>query len=428
MTGAALDETRQNGRGTAGKSETYDVLVLDAGWRIGVTITRSLGRAGLRVALADGSGYYRPGHQPPAFSSCYCAGSVFLPDFNRDPGAYIDAVFEFARAHRVRVVLPTADSSITLLAPHRDRFAKARCTLAVAPDIALEVANDKNRTLEVAAKLGIDYPRSVTVTGVEELRAAEAEFGYPYVVKPTMSWTGKVSERVQPVEVMNEAEALAATTHFLETGCEVIAQQLASGRRESISLFILNGEMVAYCGATAHRTTPPLGGVSAMRESIPVPKDLLDASVNLATAIGLEGPCEVEFRQDARGNSLLMEINPRLAGTLENAMHSGVDLPLMTWQWATGQPVEPVLSYRTGVRTRWLAGDMRWLWDSMARQGRPDTMSPARSLWTFAWEFARTRHYDFLDPRDMRPALSSAWDTVSIVKTQLAARKQPSQG
>lgn len=424
MTGAALDETRQAGPEAAGGSGTYDVLVLDAGWRIGVTITRSLGRAGLRVALADGSGYYRPGHEPPAFSSRYCAGTIFLPDFTRDPDGYADAVVEFARAHRLRVVLPTADSSITLLAPHRDRFAAIGCRLAVAPDNALEIANDKVRTLEVAAKLGIDYPKSVSVTGVEDLRAAQAQFGYPYVVKPSVSWTGKVSERVQPVEVMNEAEAMAATTHFLGTGCEVIAQQLASGRRESISLFMLNGEMLAYCGATAHRTTPPLGGVSAMRQSIPVPKDLLDASVSLATAIGLEGPCEVEFRQDARGNSLLMEINPRLAGTLENAMHAGVNLPLMTWQWATGQPVEAVLSYRTGVRTRWLAGDMRWLWDSMARRGRPDTMSPARSLWTFTWEFARTRHYDFLDPRDMKPAVASMTDTFAIIRAQLAARKQ----
>ena len=101
-----------------------------------------------------------------------------------------------------------------------------------------------------------------------------------------------------------------------------------------------------------------------------------------------------------------MEINPRLAGTLENAMHSGVNLPLMVWQWATGQPVQPVRSYRNGVRTRWLAGDMRWLWDSMMLQGRPDTMGRGRSVWTFAWEFLRTRpsHYDFLDLGDMRPA------------------------
>ena len=91
-----------------------------------------------------------------------------------------------------------------------------------------------------------------------------------------------------------------------------------------------------------------------MRESIPVPEELLNAAVSLATTIGVEGPSEVEFRRDASGRPLLMEINARLAGTLENAIHSGVDFPLMIWQWGTGQPIEPVKSYRTGVRTRWL--------------------------------------------------------------------------
>jgi predicted ATP-grasp superfamily ATP-dependent carboligase len=414
---------RKGHRGAAG-SDQYDILILDAGWRIATTITRSLGRIGLRVALAESFTSYSARHEPASFSSRYCARTVALPDYLSDPVPFLDAILAFVREHHVRVVLPTADSSIVLLAPHRERFAELGCTLAVASDAALEIANDKTRTLEVADKLGIAYPKSVTVADVEDLRAAEAQFGYPFVVKPTMSWTSQGAERVAPVEAMNEAEAVKATNRYLATGCEVIAQQLATGRRESISLFIANGEMLAYCGCTAHRTTPPLGGVSAMRESIPVPTELLDASVNLATAIGLEGACEVEYRQDARGNSLLMEINPRLAGTLENAMHSGVNLPLMVWQWATGQPVQPVRSYRTGVRTRWLAGDMRWLFDSMTHQGRPDTMGRARSLWTFSWEFLRTSHYDFLDLRDVRPAGASARDTWAIIKDQWAASRQ----
>jgi predicted ATP-grasp superfamily ATP-dependent carboligase len=407
-------------------AEHYDILILDAGWRIATTITRSLGRAGVRVALAESTTQYSAAHRPPAFSSRYCARAVDLPDYLTDPAPFIDAILAFVREHSVRVVLPTADSSIVLLAPHRERFAELGCKVVAAPDAALEIANDKTRTLEVADKLGIPYPKSVPVSSVEDVRTAEAQFGYPFVVKPTMSWTSQGAERVAPVEAMNEAEAMKAVDRFLATGCEVIVQQLATGRRESITLFIANGEMLAYCGCTAHRTTPPLGGVSAMRESIPVPKELLDMSVNLATAIGMEGPCEVEYRQDARGNSLLMEINPRLAGTLENAMHSGVNLPLMVWQWATGQPVQPVLSYRNGVRTRWLAGDMRWLWDSMTMQGRPDTTGRARSAWTFAWEFLRTSpsHYDFLDMRDLRPAAASARDTWATITDQWKSRKK----
>ena len=404
-------------------AEPYDVLILDGSHKHSLTAARSLGRAGLRVAVGESFGRYPVHHEPPSFHSRYCARSLVLPDYVTEPTAYVDAVLGFVREHGVRVVLPVGDANITLLVPHRERFTALGSFLAVASDAALELANDKTRTLEVADKLDIDYPKSVTVRAVEDLKQAEAQFGYPYVLKPTVSWTGAVANRNLPLEVMNEAEAVEATTRFLATGCEVIAQQLATGAREGVSLFIVNGEVLAYCGCEALRTTPPLGGVSVMRESIPVSEELLNAAVSLATTMGVDGPSEVEFRRDASGHPLLMEINARLAGTLENAIHSGVDFPLMIWQWGTGQPIESVKSYRTGVRTRWLAGDLRWLWDVVLKPGRPDGLPASRGVWTFTKEFFRTRHYDFVDRRDMRPALAELWDTAGIIQQQWDLRK-----
>jgi predicted ATP-grasp superfamily ATP-dependent carboligase len=406
------------------KTGTYDILILDGSHKHSLTSARSLARSGLRVAVGESTGQYAPGHRPPSFHSRYVARTLELPDYVTEPAVYVDAVIAFVREHGIRVVLPVGDANITLLAPHRDTFKELGSFLAVASDAALEVANDKNRTLEVADKLGIAYPKSVQVAGVEDLREAEKQFGYPFVLKPTVSWTGATAFRMVPLEVINETEATEATEKFLATGCEVIAQQLATGRREGVSLFIVDGKMLGYCGCAALRTTPPLGGVSAMRQSIEVPADLLDAAVSLATAIGVEGPSEVEFRCDAAGRPLLMEINARLAGTLENAIHAGVDFPMMIWQWGTGQPITPVTSYRTGVRTRWLAGDLRWLWDGVLQKGRPDSVSPANGLWTFTSEFFRTRHYDFVDRRDMRPAFAEISDTAAIVRKQWDNRKQ----
>jgi predicted ATP-grasp superfamily ATP-dependent carboligase len=403
----------------AGEDERYDILILDGRCKQALTTARSLGRAGLRVAIGESTGQYRFGVEPPAFHSRFCDRSAALPSYVADPAPYVAAVLAFVREHRVQVVLPTGDESVVELAPHRKRFAELGCTLVVASDDALGIANDKSRTLAVADRLGIEYPQSVEVAGVADLRAAEAKFGYPFVVKPTISWTGEATDRVFPVEVVDENEAVAATERFLATGCNVLAQQWASGRREGVTLLMADGEVLGICGAIAHRTTPLLGGVSVMRESIAVPDDIRDASVSLAREIGLDGPSEVEWRRDASGRPLLMEINPRLAGTLENADKSGVNFPLLIWQWATGQPVAPVLSYRAGVRTRWLSGDLRWLRRNLTQAGRPDTVPAPRAVWTFLWEFARTRHYDYLDRRDMRPALAELRQTAVIARAKL---------
>lgn len=412
---AISDEAAQNAASAAGG--TYDILILDGTYKQSLTSARSLGLAGLRVAVGESAPHYHPDRGAASWRSRYCARAVALPDFNADRASYVEAIVSFVRDHQVKVVLPTGDANIVMLAPHRKRFADLGCTLAVASDAAFEIANDKCRTLEVADKLGIAYPKSIQVTGTEDLRAVVAEFGYPFVLKPSISWTGEAQDRVSPIEVVNEAEAVAATNRFLATGCEVLAQPWLPGRREGVTLLLVDGEVLGLCGAVAHRTVPPLGGVSVMRESIAVPEDILDASVNLAKTIGLEGPCEVEWRRDAEGRPLLMEVNARLAGTLENANRSGVDFPLLVWQWATKQPIQPALSYRTGVRTRWLGGELQWLKANISQPGRPDTMSMPRAVWTVLWECVRTRHYDYLDHSDVWPAVG---ELLPVRKKRLA--------
>lgn len=395
--------------------DTYDILILDASNKQSLTAARSLGRAGLRVALGEVPGEPAAGIDPPAFRSRHCARAVVLPDYAADPLSYAEAVLTFSERHRVQVVLPATDATCTTMAPYRERLTAFGCTLALAPDPALETAFDKDKTLRVARELGIGYPESVRIGDIGELPGAAAQLGFPLVIKPTMSWTGKSLVRVVPVDVIDEAEAVAAAERIFKAGAGVLAQQWLPGRREGVTLFIVDGEIMASCGHVAHRTTPQLGGASVLRESIEVTPDIYDASVRLAKAVGIEGICEVEFRRDADGHPLLMEINPRLAGTLENAIKAGVDFPLLIWQLATGQPVSRIPGSRAGVRTRWLHGDLRWLRDNQRRAGRPDSVSRIRGFVTFAGEFTRTRHYDFFDPRDVGPALAELRYTAAIV-------------
>ena len=125
--------------------------------------------------------------------------------------AFANAVVDFVREHPTRVVLPNGDATIAALTPVREQLAALGCVLALAPDAALEIANDKDRTLEVARKLGIDQPKTMRIDSIDDLPAVLAEFEFPFVLKPTTSWTGQSDSRIVPVEVINEAEAVDAT-------------------------------------------------------------------------------------------------------------------------------------------------------------------------------------------------------------------------
>ena len=289
---------------------------------------------------------------------------MVLPNYALDGAAFAARIVDFVREHPTKVVLPTTDGAIAALTPYRDQLAELTRVLALAPEPVLKVANDKDRTLAVAHELGIDYPKTMRIEGVADVPALAAAFEFPVVLKPTSSWVSRSQVRLQAVEVINEAEAVQVIETFVNAAAGVLAQQWVGGRREGVTMFVVDGDIRARCGHIAHRTSPALGGASVLRESMDVPPDIYDSSERLVTAIGLEGLCEVEYRRDSAGRPLLMEINARIAGTIENALRSGVDFPLMIWLWATGQQIARVDSYWIGVRTRWLRGDMRWLRDN----------------------------------------------------------------
>jgi FAD-dependent urate hydroxylase len=194
-------------------------------------------------------------------------------------------------------------------------------------------------------------------------------------------------------------------------------QELLSGSREAVSVFYANGRVWASFAQVAHRTTPVLGGLNVLRETIPMPVELESAALELVRNFDLEGYSEIEFRRDAEGRPHLMEINARLTGSLELGVRSGVPFPALLWRWAAGEPLSPVLGYREGVKMRYLKGDMKWLWENLVtRGGRPDGVPPRKAVTVFATDFFRRQTYDYMDKRDLGPAFAALAGNVSQVQ------------
>src|SRR5258708_3955495 len=217
----------REGRGPEDR-DGFDAFVLDGSYKQSLASARCLGRAGLRVAVGESLA----DDPVPAYYSRYCARRVLLPSYVSQAEAFAAAVVDFVREFPTRVVLPAGDETIAAVATVRDQLAGLGCTLALAPDSALQIANNKDRTLKVAVELGILTPRTISIGSVADLPAAIADLGFPFVLKPTISWTGKHPERLLPPDILTEAEAVEATESFLAAGSGVLAQQFASRRRE----------------------------------------------------------------------------------------------------------------------------------------------------------------------------------------------------
>ena len=313
----------------AGIPERYDALVLDAVHKQSLASARSLGRAGLRVALGETFAEYPSSLPVPAFRSRYCAKAVVLPSYGADPAAFADALADFVRAHQVRVVLPTGDGVIVALAPYRARLAELGCVLAVASDDALAIATDKDRTLAAARELGIAGPKSVLVNSVTELAAAYAELRVPL--------RGQAHDLVdrqggQPSDARGGCQRGRGRRRHQEVHRRRISacspRSGPAGRREGVSLFIAGGEVAGELRARGAPHQPAARRRLGLAGKHRGPRGHPGARRGARQGDRAGGACARSSSAGTRaGRPLLMEINPRLAGHHRERHSVGHRLP-----------------------------------------------------------------------------------------------------
>jgi predicted ATP-grasp superfamily ATP-dependent carboligase len=379
-----------------------DALVLDLDTRAGLCSTRSLGQAGYTVGVAARDG------KASGMTSRYASQRAVLPDPTVDFDDHVRALLDALAAQRPDATIASIDSSVEAL--HKNRSAVGQFTApALASFEAVEIALSKKSVIEIARSLAIPVPRSTLVSSLSELDAAVAEIGLPCVFKPVRSWRslGAGGERLSPIIVRDADEARRVGPGLVREDAPVLVQEYAPGDRETIKLFRDRGQTLVRMAMLIDRTWPPLGGSSVMRRTVSPPPDVLDHAERLVAEVGLDGYAEVEFRRDAHGRPLLMEINPRISQSVEVAVRAGVDFPRMQFEWARGgtipSPPGPVL----GLRVGWLAGDLRLLTGALGA-GPPPRPSLSPTLRAIAADYIVHRaRIEGFDARDRKPVLGS---------------------
>jgi predicted ATP-grasp superfamily ATP-dependent carboligase len=383
-----------------------DALVLDIDSRAGLSIARSLGHAGCTVSVAGKDA------RASGLATRYAVHRSVLPDPALDFEAHTAALLASLAEQPADAVLAVSDASVEALHRHRDTIGRVTSPALGAAE-AVDVALSKERTLQLAGELGIPVPRSFLVATLDELAGAIVEAGMPCVLKPVTSWRaiGSGGERVAPLYVGDADEARRVGADLIRPDAPVLVQELAPGRRETIKLFRDRGRTHAVLAMIVDRCWPPLGGSSVMRRTASPPEDTLAGAERLVAEIGLDGYSEVEFRRDAEGRALLMEINPRLSQSVELATRAGVDFPRMQLEWARGGTLPAARPAAVGVRVGWLAGDLRLLVGSVAGSPppRPQVGRTIRSIGSdYVGHRARIEGFDLRDPRPMLGAVGFA--------------------
>jgi carbamoyl-phosphate synthase large subunit len=328
---------RQASRGDAGDSRpdgTVRVLVTGAGGPAAIAAMKSL-RADESVELiaADmdpwASGLYLV---PAGARTLIPAGAA--PDFT-------EVLLTRCLTLGVHVVVPTVDSELRPLARAREAFAAAGVGLLLAPLAALDVILDKLALVERCASV-VRTPRTELFGPAVD----PASWSYPVVVKPR---TGSGS---RGVIIVDSAAQLTA----LERSPSLIVQDFLPGEEYSVDVLAdASGHVIASVPRLRARVD---SGVSVGGLTVHDPEvEWFGRAV--ARATGVTYVANVQCRRDGEGRPALLEVNPRMPGTLGLTIASGVDMPRLALAALLGRPVPTELGFRETAVVRFL--DERFL-------------------------------------------------------------------
>lgn len=315
---------------------------------------RSLGHAGHIVFVCSGRGSSIAG------ASRYVSEEYIVADALSDPDGYLSDIAAIVSAQKIDVLIPMTEASLLTLLPARDRLDGV--LIPFANTETFRHISDKSAVLDAALKVGIAIPAQHTLRSADEVRAFDpAETSFPVVVKPARSIAGNAGERLK-LNVQHAASA-DELLHILDAtdprAYPLLIQQRIVGPGVGVFLLIWDGECVASFSHRRIREKPPSGGVSVYRESLAMDDVLLDRSLALLREFDWRGVAMIEYKVDeATGVPYLMEINGRFWGSLQLAIDAGVDFPLLLIDAAEGRNPAPVTTYETGVRLKWLWGEV----------------------------------------------------------------------
>lgn len=405
-------------------------FVTDGNERPALAIVRALGRRGATVIVGSDE------RVSLASRSRYCARHIRYPSPERDREAFERFLVEFVAREPVDVLLPVSDITTRAACVHQEAIGR-HAAVVVPPLDAFDCLSDKRVLLELAARRGVPVPRTIFIDSASRLREVLQGVQYPAVIKPARSRiptaAGWARTSVHYAYSESELLRLYREVPYLSS-CPSLIQQRIVGPGIGVFLLFDRGRLICEFGHRRLREKPPAGGVSVLRESTPVEPRLKQHATAVFGGLRWHGVAMMEFKQESEtGDLYLMEVNGRFWGSLQLAIDAGLDFPFLVFQLALGRTLEAESSYRIGIKSRWLLGDLDHLALRLFKRDcdlhlPPGSPSRLRTVIDFLKFRQRDTRYEVARLDDFRPFLHELGQAMGGVLTGAARRVRPHSG
>ena len=285
--------------------ETVNILLTCVGRRVALLEAFQRALKGLRLK----GRLYGADHSRLAAAFHRVDEGFLVPSAKEGP-AYVEALLDICRQHRVGMVVPLIDWELADLVAARERFAAVGARLLISSPQVVAVCRDKRQTFEFLKAKGFDTPE--VFTHKQALKAA-----FPLFMKPRYGSSAKDVHRLADREALEFYQQRAAE--------ETVVQECVDGQEYTVDVYAgLDGVPRV---AVPRRRLQVRGGEVAKAVTVRHP-EIVRQSLRLVEALGeCLGVLTLQCFLTEDGRVRFIEINPRFGGGAPLAIRAGADFP-----------------------------------------------------------------------------------------------------
>jgi len=235
---------------------------------------------------------------------------------------YIRQLLSIVRTNNVKLLIPTVDLDLKLLAKNKPKFAAAGCCVLVSTPDVIDICQDKRKTCRFLLKNGFDTPITMSVRSA----LSKKKLNWPCFLKP---WDGYAS---RGNAVVNNREELL---FFAKRVPNCIVQEFIRGTEHTCDVYVDFG-MKVRCVVPRKRIEVRAGEVS--KGQVVKHLRIMREAARLVETLGAgPGVITLQLFLTSDGRIKFVEINPRFGGGVPLSIKAGANFPKWILQGSLGE-------------------------------------------------------------------------------------------
>ncbi|MCP4263932.1 MAG: ATP-grasp domain-containing protein [Planctomycetes bacterium] len=254
----------------------------------------------------------------PALQLC---DESFLVKPTTHPG-YIRQLLSIVNKNKVKLLVPTVDLDLKLLAINKSKFTSLGCQVLVSAPEVIDVCQDKRKTYRFLIKNGFDTPLTMSIRSA----LSKGKLNWPCFLKPWDGYAGRGNA------VVNNRRELS---FFAKRIPNAICQQFIKGTEYTCDVYI-DFDLKVRCVVPRKRIEVRTGEVS--KAQIIKNTKIMRQAAGLAETLGAgPGVITLQLFLTSDGKIKFVEINPRFGGGAPLSIKAGANFPKWILQELTGK-------------------------------------------------------------------------------------------